>query len=541
MTRKNRKYRKHLLVMLLAVCLTGGSVYAVSQPESSAAADTTVQETAAAVDVSELFSDRDLSGEWDASEAVAISLKGTTASCQSESVTIDGGTVTITAAGTYVLEGNLEDGMILVDAGDEDKVQLVLNGVTITSSTSAAIYVRNADKTFLTLAENTSNTLTNGGSFVNIDDNNIDGVIFSKDDLTLNGSGTLTVNSPAGHGIVGKDELTITGGTYEISAAEHGLSGKDCVSIADGNFHITTGEDGIHGDNDEDASKGFVYIGGGTYVISAGDDGIHSSSGLAVAGGTVDVTESYEGLEGLSIDIVGGTITVKSSDDGLNAAGGNDGSGMKGSGNDMFAVTEGCAIHISGGSLAVNAEGDGIDSNGSITISGGTTTVAGPTSSGNGALDYNGSCLISGGTLIAAGAAGMVQNVSQAENQGAILVNTGSQQAGTTISVTDSSGNVLTEWTAEKSYECVVISCAGIEAGGTYTVTAGTYSESITMSSDSLVYGSGSGMGGRGGHGGMGGQGGFGGHGGKGGKGNFDGGNARPGKRGGSPNPDSQQ
>ncbi len=506
--RRDRKYRRKMLALLLAVCLMGGSAYAAETAEQDTAV--TVEESTGTVNVEDLFSGRDLSGKWDTSEAVTISLNGDTATCESGQVRIDGGTVTITAAGTYLLEGTLKEGMILVDAGDEDKVQLVLNGVSITSATSAAIYVKNADKTFVTLAENSANTLVNGGSFVNIDDNQIDAVIFSKDDLTINGNGSLTINSPAGHGVVSKDELTITGGVYEISAANHGLSGKDCVSIAGGTFHITAGEDGIHGDNDEDASKGFVYIGGGTYHISAGDDGIHASSGLAVTGGTIDVTESYEGLEGLSIDITGGTISVKASDDGLNAAGGNDGSGMQGFGGDMFAVTENCCITITGGVLKVNAEGDGIDSNGNIVISGGETYVAGPASNGNGALDYNGSCTISGGTLIAAGSSGMVQNVSQAENQGAILVNTGSQQAGSVISVTDEGGNVLTQWTADKSYECVVISCAGIQAGESYTVTAGTYSETITMNTDSLIYGAGSGMGGHGGRGGRGGHGEFG-------------------------------
>ena len=148
-----------------------------------------------------------------------ITLSGDNASSNSDTVQVSGSTVTITDAGTYILSGSLEDGMIIVNAEDTDKVQLVLKEVQITNSTSTAIYVLQADKVFITTASGTQNTLANGGEYVAIDDNNIDGMIFSKSDLTLNGDGTLTISADAGHGIVSKDDLVITSGTYNITAA----------------------------------------------------------------------------------------------------------------------------------------------------------------------------------------------------------------------------------------------------------------------------------------------------------------------------------
>ena len=165
----------------------------------------------------------------------------------------------------------------------------MLNGATIASSTSAAIYVRSADKVFLTTATGTDNTLSNGGEYIAIDDNNIDAVVFSKADLTLNGAGTLTVNAAAGHGVVSKDDLVLTSGTYAITAASHGLSGKDSVRIANGTYTIASGKDGIHAENEDDISLGYLYIAGGAFAIDADGDGLSASSYLLIDGGTFDI------------------------------------------------------------------------------------------------------------------------------------------------------------------------------------------------------------------------------------------------------------
>lgn len=181
------------------------------------------------------------------------------------------------------------NGIPVVDAPDTAKLQLVLNGVDITSETSAALYILEADKVFVTLANGTANTLANGGSFTAIDDNNIDGALFSKQDLTLNGSGSLTVTSPTGHGIVCKDDLVVTGGTYVVNSASHGLDANDSVRIANAALTIDAGKDAIHCENSDDATKGFIYISGGTIKAEAEGDGIAASAYMQITDGAIDL------------------------------------------------------------------------------------------------------------------------------------------------------------------------------------------------------------------------------------------------------------
>lgn len=197
--------------------------------------------------------------------------------------------ITITKEGTYVLSGALSEGQIVVDA-DSAKVQLVLDNADITCASSAAIYVKNADKAFITLAEGSENILMNTAEYEAIDDNNIDAVIFSKDDLTLNGKGTLTINSEYGHGIVSKDDLKLVGGTYNITAENHALSGKDSVRIAAGTYNLTSGKDGIHSENADDDQKGFVYIASGDFTIESTGDGIDASYVVQIDDGAFDIT-----------------------------------------------------------------------------------------------------------------------------------------------------------------------------------------------------------------------------------------------------------
>lgn len=197
--------------------------------------------------------------------------------------------ITITKEGTYVLSGALSEGQIVVDA-DSAKVQLVLDNADITCASSAAIYVKNADKAFITLAEGSENILMNTAEYEAIDDNNIDAVIFSKDDLTLNGKGTLTINSEYGHGIVSKDDLKLVGGTCNITAKNHALSGKDSVRIAAGTYNLTSGKDGIHSENADDDEKGFVYIASGDFTIESTGDGIDASYVVQIDDGDFDIT-----------------------------------------------------------------------------------------------------------------------------------------------------------------------------------------------------------------------------------------------------------
>ena len=330
-----------LSVLLAATLLTGCADTA--QTSAAQTEDTTINDTAtaaasaSATDES-MFTTRDKEIGYSLSESTVITLSDNASSVSGSGASVSGNTVTISEEGTYVLTGTLSDGQIVVDAEDSAKLQIVLNGVSITNDSSAAIYIKQADKVFITTASETENTLATSGEFAAIDDNNIDAVIFSKTDLTLNGAGSLVVNAAYGHGIVSKDDLAVTSGSYEITAAEQGISGKNSVRIADGEISIVSGTDGIHSEDEDDATHGFVYIEDGDITISAEDDGVHADNYLKICGGTIDVTNSYEGLEGLSIDISGGDIAVVSSDDGLNAS---DGSGQTEMGAQDMRMTQG--------------------------------------------------------------------------------------------------------------------------------------------------------------------------------------------------------
>ena len=277
----------------------------------------------------ELFSDRDLDASYDASTAETITLSGTTATVSGSGAEVgqasDGSPViTVKKEGTYVVSGSLTDGQILVDVGDEDKVQLVLSGVTMSNDDSACIFVKNADKVFITLAEGTTNTLSDAGKeYTETDkDSTVDGVIYAKDDVTFNGTGTLKITAGYKHGIVGKDDLKFIEGTYEVTAVKKGITANDSIRVKDGSFTIDAGDDGLHTSNGDEDGKGYIYIGRGTYQIKSGDDGIHAETDLLIKDGTINITESEEGLEGYTVTIDNGDITIVASDDGINAAGG---------------------------------------------------------------------------------------------------------------------------------------------------------------------------------------------------------------------------
>lgn len=318
------------------------------------------------------FTDREKSGSYKASEAVKITLNKTTATVSGSGAKADGSTITITEEGVYVVSGTLEDGQIIVDASDSDKVQIVLDGVHINCETNAAIYVREADKVFITLAENSSNTLGGGNEYTQIDDNTVDGVIFSKSDLVCNGTGSLTIEADYKHGIVSKDDLVITGGTYKIAAADNGITAKDQIKILDGSFDIDAANSAVKAKNTDDTELGNIYIAGGIFTIEAeqdgfhatgsmvvddgtitvnsGDDGFHAELDTVIHGGTILVEESYEGLEGKRVVVNGGDITVNASNDGVNAVGsGDDDSNAASSNNDSSAaVNSGDDSSISG-------------------------------------------------------------------------------------------------------------------------------------------------------------------------------------------------
>lgn len=292
--------RKKLLALFFAMALSMTAVAGCTGAKSSTgnvvsletetnAEETSAQSEAGTFSSADMFTERDLAGTYEESGAVYVTLSDDGIAGETDGVVIDGQMVTITAEGTYIFSGTLSEGQIVVDA-DNAKVQIVFDNVDITCASSAAVYVKSAEKVFVTLAEGSQNTLRNTDEYVAIDDNNIDAVIFAKSDLTLNGTGSLTIISAEGHGIVSKDDLKIIGGTYDITAAGHALSGKDSVRIADGTFILTAEKDGIHAENADDEEKGYIYIADGDFTITSDGDGVDASNIVQIEDGTFDIT-----------------------------------------------------------------------------------------------------------------------------------------------------------------------------------------------------------------------------------------------------------
>ena len=546
--------------------------------------------------------------------------------------------LTITAPGTYVIQTEnaqtTTDGLIEVDYADESAsgtAHLILNGIHLTSSnntnpdsdTGLITIKKSVTKAVITVADNTTNTLTDTGETgIDKDDNTSTtytaGIVCKKTPLTINGSGTLNILSTYGNGIKCTNLLKILDATITVSGPDdkacghNGISGKlgvfvkdaslnvhsdgDCLkttldesdiaedaSLADlGNMELNGGtytfvsENGdavsaartlylnpvslnattknaaettttgsykgikagttiyvpetagtitadttatysasrASGDSNDSLAddtlhcNGYVLIEGGSFTLASGDDGIHADAGLIIKNGRINVTASYEGLEGADITIRGGDINIVSRDDGINAAGGSNNSASStgpGFGGDDFRKGDSSSstqyqIIIEGGNINIDASGDGIDSNGNIFFKGGTVIVNGPTNNGNGALDYGDSadcvCEISGGTLIAAGAAGMAAAPTSGSSQPAVnVVLSSTQQAGTYVVLKDSDGNTVLQAQPSKSFQSVIMSCADLKLGSTYQIYYGsdlsnlTQSGSVTFTSTSMSTG----------------------------------------------------
>lgn len=568
---------KKAIVWLLAAALMMGGGIPVLAAEKATETTATETVTATIPEVTEMFSNRDLEGTYE--DYVTVILADGASRADGAGVIVDGDVITVTDEGTYLLSGTLTNGQIVVNPGESDKVQIVLAGADITRQGGAALYILEGDKIFLTLAPNTENRLASAGEFVQTDENTVDGAVFAKSDLTMNGKGALTVECETGHGVVAKDDLKLTGGVYTVSAANKGFEANDSFRMADGDVTITAGADGIQVENEEDLSRGYVHIAGGSLTVSStgdgvsatgvmrimagvlnitttdtvnsskglkadhyidisggditlttaddgvhtngdvlisggtlmiytADDAVHADSDVTITGGHVEAPYSFEGLEGTNVNISGGYVSVVAGDDGINAGGGADGSGFGGRGSSFEAGGSSSAITISGGEVYVNAEGDGLDANGSIYVTGGQVYVNGPSTSFNGTLDFDAGASVTGGTVVATGPNSWLQNFGAASTQGSILCTFSANMApGTEITLTDNAtGEVILSYTAEKSFQSVILSDPAIVVGGSYTVTAGEESQTIEMTA--LQYGGGGGMGGgkSGGRGGKGGR-----------------------------------
>lgn len=289
------------------------------------------------------FTTNDQNSDWDTEGATVITLTGEGAEISGNGAYVNGQEVVITEAGRYLVSGSLSDGKITVDAHNSSKVWILLDGVDINCSDDACIRVDQAEKVFLTLAENSVNTLTSGSTYSDTAlQDGTDGAIFAHDDLTINGSGSLSVTAEYRHGIAANDDLVITGGTITIKAAADAIHANDSVCIKEAQITVDAGDDGIVTANEEE--NGYMYIesgtiditsvgdgihttgditiAGGSITIAAGDDGIHSDQFVYIEDGEILINECYEGIEALIIDVSGGDITVYPEDDGFNANGG---------------------------------------------------------------------------------------------------------------------------------------------------------------------------------------------------------------------------
>jgi hypothetical protein len=356
------------------------------------------------------------SGDFKASD------EKTTYSVTSEEIDLSsyaaGSVVKITAAGEYVLSGTLIDGQIAIEVGDSDKVQLYLDNASITNPTSSAIYVANADKVIITLVEGSNNSATDGTSYTNLDaDGKPNAAIFSHDDLTINGTGSLTVTGNYAHGIVSRDDLKITGGNITVTAKEKALFGNNSLSTKEATVTVGSDDDALHSDGD-------IIIDSGTFTLSSGDDGIHANTTLTINDGTIDITGSFEGLEATDVVINGGTISVVADDDGINGAGGNDSTTTgtttplgRERAMDQFAGATG-SIVVNGGTVTIAAagsgNGDGFDANGALTITGGDIVIKLPTNARDYSnLDADGAITISGGRVRTLSADGAYTDITQ--------------------------------------------------------------------------------------------------------------------------------
>lgn len=524
------------ITLLAALALTGCSATSASNASVSSAISTSASSTSDTTSkVADSFSTDVKSGEklvedthysakdvtWDSSSEVTINLSNPTAI---DGVTVSDGVITITKAGNYKLTGTYE-GQIKVEAADSDMVRLVLKNATITNSTGAAINVVEADEVVIYTASGTTNTVSDGSSYADTASGSPDAAIYSKSDLTLAGEGTLKVEGKYEEGIHTSDGLVIASGTLEVNAANTGIKGKDYVDILDGTVTVTASQDGIKATNNTDDNRGWVRLSGGTVNISAGDDGFKAERVLEISGGTLNINQANEGIEGQYINILDGTVNVTSSDDGINAsysttststesaststmqtaqrnqaaqgntgqgnaaqggqppAGGGAGGGMGGG---TFEVVD-ATINISGGTVTVNAKGDGIDSNGTATLSGGTLIVNGPFTGGNASLDTNGDLLLNGTTVTAGNSGDMFEAPSTNSTSGYVKIsNVSNLSAGTTVQVTDSSGNVVANYkVTNSSTALILVSSSKITKGESYTVY--TTTDSVDASNTTLA------------------------------------------------------
>jgi len=301
------------------------------------------------LDTTRIFTDRDLKQKVDFSKAVKLELKSRTQ-------------VVVQKEGIYILSGVFTDTSVIVEADDDAKIQFILDNLKVSNKSMPAIYVKSADKVYITTTDS-KNSLQVTENYAKDGDTNLDAVIFSRSDLILNGTGTIEIVSATGGGISSKDDLKITGGTLMITASTNGLSANDSIIVFDGNIDVKSTRDALHSENKDDPLSGYIYIRNGVLNITTGDDAIRGNSVVQIDGGKIKIATCREGIEATFVQINGGTLVIYALDDGINAA---------------YKTQMTRAIIVNGGNIDVSVasgDTDAFDSNGYLYINGGTINV----------------------------------------------------------------------------------------------------------------------------------------------------------------------
>ncbi|BES66518.1 hypothetical protein SANA_29570 [Gottschalkiaceae bacterium SANA] len=485
-----------LIVMIIMASLAGCASTDTSSDSVMTLAQTAEQAKLEEISVSKLmeedlavdaFEEMDMALLEEALEKVDTELNLASWKDEGEILGFDDKITWIQSAGTYILQGTYE-GQILVDTQDEGDVILVFNEVALSNQETSPIFISNADRLVILLAEGTENSLVDTSAYEEENDSEeerVNGAIYTKSDLLFAGSGNLTITAKEKTGILAKDALLVLDGDIIIEASRNGIKVNDLFAMVDGDLSIHAGKDGIQSeahmqidgghvtiDSVEDAlhAEGMIVINDGFFYLQTEDDGIRADAYLEVNGGNITIPVCYEGLESLVIVINDGVIDISASDDGINVAD-TSVSAEKTMGPGDEIPIEGAGLVINGGQITISSDGDSIDSNGSGLIRGGILLIDGPGNGGDVGLDFDNPLLVEGGLIISVGNDGASKSFSEAASQNVLQVFfNGVQAAGSQVTVVDEDGQVLMSHTSIKTYGVLVFSSADLQQGQTVTV-----------------------------------------------------------------------
>ncbi len=386
-------------------------------------------------------------GDYETTGATTVRLADGSSKVVGSGAKVKGDVVTISKAGTYLLSGSLSEGQVNVNSVDDGKVKLVLGGVDISSASTSPLVITAADEAVVILADGAKNTLSDSVA-ASADDEEPDAptaTLYSADDLTIAGAGSLTVTGRSNNGIASKDGLVVLSGTIKVDAVDDAIGGKDYLVIDDGTLSVTAGGDGLKSNEDTPGELGWIRFDGGAATIEAVSDGLAAEGSLTVTGGTVNVAKSDGGLQSQMITVSGGTVSVTATNDGIKTSRDTAPGAAK-------AVQDGVGLTVSGGTVSIDAGGDGIDSKGSSTITGGVVTIG---KVGKNTIDVLGATQSPDEVTISLGAPGKVE-------------------------LKDTDGGIVASFAATKPGARLVMA-KGITSGETYSVTVdGTEAGTVT-------------------------------------------------------------